>query len=119
MRLEKKREEEIARRKGLTGRTIFQVIWFVLSFAIAYFFVNYLFDNGYLTESLLYSQLFIPRTVPPLAVRILVMVGVVIVMQIMYYMGFFIASPEGRRRTGSASLHSRNKDPFDDGFSRG
>lgn len=116
MRLEKKHEEKLAQRKGLTGKTIIQVVWLLFTGTLAYFFVNYLFSEGILTTGLFYNQLFIPRSIPEIGLKLIAVFGFVIVMQIVFSIGFIIASPEGRRRTGDASMHSRNKDPFDDRF---
>ncbi|WP_420645735.1 hypothetical protein [Candidatus Leptofilum sp.] len=116
MRLEKKHEEELAKRKGLTGKTVIQVIWLLFTGTLAYFFVNYLFSEGILRPGIFYNQLFIPRSVPEIGLKLIVVLGLVIVMQIVFSLGYIIASPEGRRRTGDASMYSRNKDPFDDRF---
>jgi uncharacterized membrane protein len=116
MRLEKKREEELAKRKGLTGKTIIQVIWLLFTGTLAYFFTNYLFSQGIISANTFYNQLFIPRSVPELGVKLIMVFGLVIIMQIIFSLGYIIASPEGRRRTGDATLTSRNKDPFDDRF---
>ncbi len=117
MRLEKKHDEMLAKRKGLTGKTIAQVIWLLVTGGLAYLFVNYLFNAGIITSGLFYNQLLIPRSVPEIGLKLIVVFGMVIVMQIVFSIGYIIASPEGRRRTGEASMHSRNKDPFDDRFS--
>jgi len=114
MRLEKKRDEELARRKGLTGKTIIQVIWLLISFIIAYYLSNYLFEQGVISYNRLYTQLSIPREVPREAVLAGLMLLIVMVMQMFLILGFVLASPEGRRRTGEASLNSRTKEPFDD-----
>jgi len=116
MRLEKKHEEELARRKGLTGKTIIQVIWLLVTGTLAFFFTNYLFSQGIVSASTFYNQLYIPRSVPELGVKLIMVFGLVVVMQIVFSIGFIIASPEGRRRTGDATLKSRNKDPFDDHY---
>ncbi len=116
MRIEKKKDEELAERKGLTKRTIAQIIWLGLSFVLGYFLAKYLFDSGILTPSLFYVQLFIPRSVPEWGLVLMTAVAIVIVLQVMFAIGFILASPEGRRRTGDPSLHSRHKDPFDDHY---
>jgi hypothetical protein len=116
MRLEKKQDEAIAKRKGLTGKTIAQVIWFLATGALAYFFTNFLFSEGLINANTFYNQLLIPRSVPVLGLKLIMVLGLVIIMQIIFSIGYILASPEGRRRTGEASLHSRNKDPFDDRF---
>jgi hypothetical protein len=114
MRLEKKHDEELAKRKGLTGKTIAQVIWLLFTGTLAFFFTNYLFSQGIINANTFYNQLYIPRAVPELGIKLIVVLGMVIVMQIVFSVGYIIASPEGRRRTGEANLYSRNKDPFDD-----
>ena len=114
MRLEKKQEEELARRKGMTGKTIMQVIWLLVTGGLAYLFVNYLFSQGLVTANTFYNQLFIPRSVPEIGVKLIMVFGIVLVMQFVFSLGYILASPEGRRRTGDATLYSRNKDPFDD-----
>lgn len=116
MRLEKKRAEEISKRKGLTGKTVVQVIWLFFTGTLAYLFANYLFSQGLVSASVFYNQLFIPRAVPEWGLKLIMVLGMVIVMQIVFSIGFIIASPEGRRRTGDATMKSRNKDPFDDRF---
>jgi hypothetical protein len=113
MRLEKKREEELARRKGMTGRTIVAVIWLLISIVIGYFLVSYLVDQNYLNMNLFY-QLGIPRRVPSEVFFWFSVLIVVAIMQFFLMFGFMIASPEGRRPTGKATLYSRNKDPFDE-----
>lgn len=114
MRLEKRQQEELNKRKGLATRTIFMTIWLAICFAIAYFIAGYLFDTGYLATGTLYG-LGIPRTVSINGLRIIVAIALLIIMQVVFSFGFVLASPEGRRRTGDATMHSRNKDPFDDG----
>ncbi|HEX6386373.1 MAG TPA: hypothetical protein VF177_17005 [Anaerolineae bacterium] len=114
MRLEKKRDEELAERKGMTGKTIIQIVWLLISFVIAYFLSVYLFEQEVITYNMLYTQLAIPRDVPREALLGGLMLLIVMVMQMFLILGFVIASPEGRRRTGEPSLRSRKKDPFDD-----
>ncbi len=114
MRLEKKRQEQLNKRKGLTGRTLIMVVWLGISFAVAYFLTEYMFSAGYLTEKIYYVDLKIPRDVPLAGAKFGTMFLMVIVMQIVFSFGFMLASPEGRRRTGDPTMHSRNKDPFDD-----
>lgn len=113
MRLEKKQQEELQQRKGLTGRTIVQVIWLIISGVIAYFLLNYLEGQGAFTYDEIYRLVAIPRSVPEWAVMGGMILLIVIVMQVAMLIGFIVASPEGRRRTGQPSLHSHSKDPFD------
>lgn len=118
MRLEKKRDEEVAARKGMTGRTIVAFIWFAFSAVLAYFLVNYLLDQNIIRFNMFYS-LGIPRSVPTWVFLAVLILAVVVIMQIFLLFGFMMASPEGRRRTGDPTLYSRTKDPLDDHGGRG
>lgn len=117
MRLEKKREAELAERKGAGKRTMLMLGWLAISGVAAYFLASYMFSSGILTYRELYNQLSLsPNDVPPWAVLGGVIVVLVIVFQFFVMVGFFIASPEGRRRTGDPSLSSTSNDPFDNPF---
>ncbi len=116
MRLEKKNEEMLARRKGLTGRTIVQSIWLLMSLAVAYFVATYLLNEGIITYQMIYGQLGLPRTVPEWAILLGIMLLIVFFMQFILIFGFMLAAPEGRRKLGEPSLSSRNIDPFDDKY---
>jgi hypothetical protein len=116
MRIEKKNEEMLSRRKGLTGRTIIQVIWLLISFVVAYFLINYLFNEEIITYQRVYRELGLPNSVPEGAVLFGMMFLVVFVMQFFLILGFMFGNPEGRRKLGTPSMKSRNKDPFDDHY---
>ncbi|MBE2221407.1 MAG: hypothetical protein IAF02_07700 [Anaerolineae bacterium] len=118
MRLEKKRDEEIAARKGMTGRTIIAIIWLGISGVIAYFLVQYLFDTNVLRYNSLYNA-GIPKSVPQWVLMGALIFVVVAMMQTFLFLGFMFASPEGRRHTGDPSLYSQHKEPFDDQGGRG
>lgn len=116
MKLEKKKDAEIAQRQGMTIKTIIQVIWLLVSGVISYFLVTYLLANeevGF-TYGSIYSALGISRsTVPEIVILgVLILIGVML-LQIFLWLGFMFGSPEGRRRTGEPTLHSRNYDPND------
>lgn len=116
MRLERKKEEEISKRRGLTVKTLIQVVWLLISGVVAYFLLTYLeqSDEVNFSYGMVYNIFNIPGSVPPWIVLGGMILIFVLIMQLFLSLGFIIASPEGRRRTGDPSLHSRNKDPFDD-----
>ena len=118
MRLEKKKDEELAARKGMTGRTILAFIWFTISAVAAYFLIDYLINENILSLSTFY-QIGIPRIVPSWVLIGFLMLIIVIIMQMFLFIGFMLFSPEGRRRTGDPSLYSHTKEPFDDHGGRG
>lgn len=113
MRLEKKKDEEIAARQGMTGKTIVSFIWLALSAVAAYFLVTYMFDTNALRFSTFYNM-GLPTQVPSWVITAGMVILVVAIMQSFLMFGFIFASPEGRRRTGDPSLHSRSKNPLDD-----
>lgn len=116
MRLDRKRQAEQASRKGLTIRTIVQFTWLAISAVLAYVAINWLFDSGQLTYRLFYESLFIPRSVPePVILAALVLVAVFI-MQFFLVLGYAIASPQGRERTGDPSPYSATYDPMQDDY---
>lgn len=114
MRLERKREEEIAKRQGMAGKTIIQFIWLLISFVVAYFVVKFVIDAGYISYNMIYS-VGIPRSIPPIVIMLVLMFVVVVAMQFFLFFGFMLANPEGRRRTGNPTLQSRSEDPYDYG----
>ena len=112
-RLDTKRQDELQRRQGFTVRSIISAVWLVVSFVVAYFLINYLFDSNRLSYNMIYSRLFVPRTVPQEVILGVLMLLVVMVMQFALVAGFAFASPIGRTRPGTPSLISRNPDPLD------
>lgn len=113
MRLEKKKDEEIAARKGMTGKTIVAFIWLAISAVAAYFLVNYIFDTGALRYSTFYNM-GLPEQIPNWVIMAVMVLIVVAFMQSVLIFGYMLGSPEGRRRTGDASLYSHSSDPYDD-----
>ncbi len=116
MRLERQRETELAKRKGLTGRTILAVIWFILCFIAAYFIVNWLFDSETVTLGFFYNRLRIPLSVSEGFIRAGLMVVIVFLIQFFILLGFAFASPTGRIRPGDATLRSSEPDPNADQY---
>ena len=114
MRIEKQQEAVLAKRKGLTGRTIVQFFSLLISFIIAYFVAVYLFENGVLNIGRLRVAFsFVPFHIPPWIFLAGTMLVIVIIIQFFIAIGFALGSPEGHRKTGDPSLHSRIKDPND------
>jgi hypothetical protein len=118
MRLDRRREEELARRKGLTTRTIVQGFWLLISAVATYFFVRFLMANDYLSYAFLYNRLLVPRWIPEWALMLgLVLIGVII-LQFFFLLAFAIVSPAGRAKSGTPTPYSRNPDPFDNDYRR-
>lgn len=118
MRLDRKKQAELAQRKGLTGRTIVQLLWLVISAVLAYMAINWLFASGQLTYEFFYSALFVPRSVPQTAILAALIVLIVFIMQFFLVLGYAIASPQGRERSGNPSPYSSTYDPMQDDYRR-
>lgn len=127
MRLERKHEEELARRKGMSRKTVIQTIWLAISIGVAYFIARLLFNNDIMSPNVFrdvvvdVGQLVFRQSIGRGDVPVWVGWGIfifliVVVMQFFFFMGFALVSSEGRRRTGNPSMHSRVKDPFDDRY---
>lgn len=116
MRLEKKREQELARREGFATRTILQFIWLILTSVVAFLAIQWLFANNYLDYNFFYRTFGIPRTVPDwVFVAGLVLIAV-IVLQFFFVLGYVVASPAGRERMGRPTPYSKNPDPLQDDY---
>ena len=113
MRLEKKRLSDLEKRKGLTGRTVIQAIWLLITAVAAYFLIEAFIAQELFTYQQLRRWLFISPTVPEWAVQAGAILAFVIVMQFFFIFGFAFFSNTGRIRPGRPSLTSRNPDPLD------
>lgn len=116
MRIDRQREEELARRKGLTTRTIIQGTWLLISIIATYLFIRYLMAAGSLSYDLLYNRLLVPRWVPEWALLAALILLGVIILQFFFFLAYAIFSPEGRAQTGRPTAYSRNPDPFEDDY---
>lgn len=114
MRLDQLQEERQAKRKGLTGRTIIQFLWLGLTGAAAYVLLSLVFARNENLYDVIYSQFSLPRVIPTAVIFWVLVILIVLLMQLVFLLGFLMTSTEGRRRPGKPSLYSRNPDPFDD-----
>jgi uncharacterized BrkB/YihY/UPF0761 family membrane protein len=110
MLLDKKQEARIAKRKGLTIRTTIVLVWLILSCALGYLLVSWLFSSGTLTLELFYQKLSFPTSISENVLRLGLVAVFVIVMQFFILIGFALSSPAARERPGKPTVHSRNPD---------
>jgi heme/copper-type cytochrome/quinol oxidase subunit 2 len=113
MRLDTQREAATAKRKGMMVRTVIGTIWLGINFAVAYFLISYLFENGDLNQAFFWNQLYIPRQVGFDGLKILISIVIVVIMNFFVLLGFGFSSSTGRIRPGTPSMVSRNPDPND------
>lgn len=118
MRLEKKRLSDLEKRKGLTGRTIIQTIWLMITAVAAYFLIETFIAQELFSYQQVRRWLFISPTVPDWAVQAGVILAFVIVMQFFFVFGFAFFSNIGRVRPGTPTLISRDPDPLDKEYRR-
>jgi hypothetical protein len=116
MRLDAKRERELAKRKGLAVRTILAFAWLAFCFVVAYFLVNYLFQEDVFTWRFFRTQLRIPYTVSDLAIQFGVMVVLVVAVNFVILVIYGLFSSTGRRRPGTPSMYSADPDPDEHKF---
>ncbi len=116
MRLEKKRDAEIAQRQGSAKRTVFQIIWFIITMALGYFLINYLANTNFLDVQSLGRQLSIPTSWGKTAPILILAFVFAVFSQFFVMIGFLVAYPEGRRRLGDPTAYSRNVDPTDNQY---
>ena len=110
MKLQKKRDAEIAQRQGSTKKTIIFGIWLIISILLGVGLVYYLDSSGAYTLRTLRTNLQLPRTFPDLAVGAIAVFVIVVLSQIALSFGFLIANPEGRRKAGKGDLRTRYND---------
>lgn len=116
MRIEKRREQELAKRQGNWKRTIVQGTWLIISFIIAYYLVTYMDEQRIITTGMVRNAFQLSSSVPQWAVLGGMMLVIVVIFQFVMAMGYFIASPQGRRKAGKGDMYSENRDPFERHF---
>jgi hypothetical protein len=115
MKIQKKRERELAERQGSARKTIVQGTWLLLSIIVAFILFRYLDQSGTLTMRYLRTQLSLPAAVPEVVIMAIAILVFVIISQFFLTLGFFFASPQGRRKPGRGDLYSSNRDLDDRG----
>jgi hypothetical protein len=115
MKLEKKRDREMAERKGSARATIIQGTWLLLSIIVGFYLFRYLDQEGILTMRFLRSELSLPAAVPEEVIMGVLILAFVIASQFAITLGFFFGSPEGRRKAGRGDLYTTNRDLDDRG----
>ena len=113
MRIEKQKEQELARRRGLAGRTVLQLVWFIASGIAGWLIFRFLFAQDLLSYEFFYGELGIPDAIPQWAIYGALILIAMIAMHFLLVLGFTAMSPQGRARTGQPTAHSRNPDPLE------
>lgn len=113
MRLEKKHEAELARRKGLTGRTLLASLWLFASFIVSYLLSSWLFQSETIGLDTFYMDLGIPETVDEIFIRLALAVLIFVFVQFLVLIGYAAFSPKARMRPGTPSAVTSNPDPYD------
>ena len=116
MRLDAKRDRELARRKGLALRTILAIIWLAICIGVAFWLVSYLFDNELLEMGFFRRRLLIPYDISDTIIVIGLVVVLVVAVNFVVLVIYGLLSPTGRRRPGTPSMYSADPDPDDHKF---
>ena len=64
----------------------------------------------------MFYSLGLPNSVPEFAIQLFIMFWIVVLFQMILFLGFAMADPTGRRRSGQATSHSFNKDALDNDY---
>lgn len=115
MYMEKKRQAEMAKRKGLTKRTFAQFFLMLLAAVAAAGIVYWLETSGEFSVTRFYSM-GIPTWVPTWGLLVGFGFVIMIAIQFLIGIGFVIGSPAGRERQGQATAHSKTIDFTDSSF---
>lgn len=113
MRLDAKRERELARRKGLALRTILAIVWLAICCVLAFLFMNWLFENDVLTMGFFRGQLRIPYSIEDTWIVLGLVVVLVVAINFLVLVIYGLFSSIGRRRPGTPSMYSSDPDPDD------
>lgn len=113
MRIEMKREAELAKRKGLANRTIIALAGMAVTLALAYFLTTVLFSMELITPAFFYNEFSVPPEVGEGVLRLAVVFLFFCGFQLLMMMGFAIISPEARARPGKATFVAKDPDYFD------
>ena len=113
MWIDKKRQAETAKRKGLSARTAVVIVLLVLGFAAAWLLTSWLLSSGKMSIDLFYNDLGIPRTVSQNTIQIVFTLIIVFALQFLAVLGFAMANPEARQRSGRPTAVAQNPDFFD------
>ena len=116
MLIEKQRDAEQRRRKGQAVKTIIQVIWLAISFVGAYLFIQMLFDRSIISTTAFGASWEPLGEIPSWVYEWVFIFLIVVGMQFVFILGFIIASPRGRQRTGKPTAYSHNPDPLDNQY---
>ncbi|MGB3713450.1 MAG: hypothetical protein WA996_03380 [Candidatus Promineifilaceae bacterium] len=113
MRIEKKHEAELEKRKGLTKRTILAGLWLFISFAISYLAAGWLMSSDILGLDFFYEDIGIPETVSEVVMQIAVAFVIFLMIQFVVLIGYAVTSPKAKMRPGTPTTYSSEKDPYD------
>ena len=116
MWIDKKRQVEAEKRKGLSVRTAVVVGVLVIGFVGAYLLTGWLFSSGAMSIDLFYNDLGIPRTVGENTIQLVLVLIIVFALQFLAVIGFAMANPEARKRSGQPSAVAQNPDFYSDQY---
>ena len=113
MWIDRRRAVEAEKRKGLSARTGIVVGVLVMGFIGAYLLTALLFSTGTLSVDMFYSDLGIPITVSENTIHIALVLIIVLSLQFLAVLGFAMANPEARKRSGQPSAVAQSPDLYD------
>ena len=113
MWIDRKREVEAEKRKGLSARTGIVVGILVVGFFAAYLLTGWLLSSGTLSVDMFYADLGIPGNVSENTIHIGLVLIIVLSLQFIAVLGFAMTNPEARKRSGQPSAMAQDPDFYD------
>ena len=106
MLLDKKRNAELRRQKEKNRRTIFQVIWLVFAVSLTAAAVYVIYTMELFDPNLVYNAGAPREYIPEWAIWIGVGLLILLILQLLFNIGYMIGNPKGRNRATVASAES-------------
>lgn len=113
MRIDMKREAELAQRKGFADRTLLSLAGMGVTFVIALLLATMLFSLDIITPEFFYEELVVPTLVGESVLRLTTTFAFFVVLQFILLMGYAILSPSARAKTGQATARAIDPDYYD------
>ncbi len=113
MRIDMKRNAEVAKRKGLANRTAFAILALFGGFVVAYVLTSVLFSREVLKVNFFYNELHVPRDVSEGIIYLAVAFLFTFFFQFIAIMVYALANPTARERPGTPTAVAKDPDYYE------
>lgn len=113
MRIDMKREAELAKRQGFANRTLVSLAGMGATLVVALLLATVLFSLKIITPEFFYEELVVPTAVSESVLRLTTTLILFVIMQLFLLMGYAILSPSARAKTGQPTVRAVDPDYYD------